>query len=736
MGLLDGLNEQQREAALATEGPLLILAGAGSGKTRTIIHRIAYILEQGLAWPSQILAITFTNKAAGEMRDRIAAMDIPETNRIWMYTFHAMCARIMRMHAKLLGYGDNFVIYDTDDQKRLYKQIAKELDLSDKQYPFGYVIGEISAAKEKGMLPNAFDKLAAGDFRLEKVALFYHRYREALMQNNAMDFDDLILNTLILFKEQPEILAGYQQRFKYILVDEYQDTNHSQYELVNLLAGGHRNLCVCGDDDQSIYGWRGADIRNILDFEKDYPDAKVVKLEENYRSTPVILEAANGVIANNTGRKEKNLWTHNPGSEKIAVSAYDQGNEEADAIADEIERLRRDEAFTYGDCAVLYRTNAQSRLFEEAFMRRTIPYQLVGGTGFYARMEVKDIVTYLHVLLNPADNLGTVRIINTPKRGIGGMTIQKLQDFADFKGYSLMDAVLNVEAVPTLSAGIQTKVRHFADMMQELIAAAAEESVAALIKHVIDATGYLTMLEMGKVEKAEARIENLQELISSAADFEKNSDDTSLTAYLETVALTSETDKYETDEGKVLLMTLHNAKGLEFPVVFMPGMEDGIFPNARSFDDPAQMEEERRICYVGITRAEKKLYLSHASERTVFGRRQPQIASRFLRELPADCIHEEEHRSRDAVISEAGKRANQTFGRRPSAFGANLTYGKKKKAAPDIGSGTNNYQLSDKVKHKKFGVGTIVEVKAHQISVAFPGVGIKKLDPGFVLPAD
>ena len=339
-----------------------------------------------------------------------------------------------------------------------------------------------------------------------------------------------------------------------------------------------------------------------------------VKLEENYRSTPVILEAANGVIANNTGRKEKNLWTHNPGSEKIAVSAYDQGNEEADAIADEIERLRRDEAFTYGDCAVLYRTNAQSRLFEEAFMRRAIPYQLVGGTGFYARMEVKDIVTYLHVLLNPADNLGTVRIINTPKRGIGGMTIQKLQDFADFKGYSLMDAVLNVEAVPTLSAGIQTKVRHFADMMQELIAAAAEESVAALIKHVIDATGYMAMLEMGKVEKAEARIENLQELISSAADFEKNSDDTSLTAYLETVALTSETDKYETDEGKVLLMTLHNAKGLEFPVVFMPGMEDGIFPNARSFDDPAQMEEERRICYVGITRAEKKLYLSHASE--------------------------------------------------------------------------------------------------------------------------
>lgn len=731
MSLLDGLNEKQREAAATTEGPLLILAGAGSGKTRTIIHRIAYILEQGLAWPSQILAITFTNKAAGEMRERIAAMNVAESDRIWMYTFHAMCARLMRFHGKELGYGDNFVIYDTDDQKRLYKLIAKELDLSDKLYPFGYLIGQVSDAKNRGLDAASYEKLAAGDFREEKAAQFYMRYEATLRQNNAMDFDDLIYNTMVLFKTRPDILAIYQDRFKYILVDEYQDTNHCQYELVNLLARGHRNLCVCGDDDQSIYMWRGADISNILDFEKDYPDAKVVKLEENYRSTPVILKAANDVIANNHDRKEKNLWTRNPGEDPIVVSSFDQGYDEARFVAEEIEKLRREDGFTYGDCAILYRTNAQSRLFEEAFLRQNIPYQLVGGTGFYSRLEIKDIVTYLHVLINPSDDLGCQRIINVPKRGIGGATIGKLMDFSEFKGWSLMETIWHLDEVPDLSSGVAGKVRGFAEIMTELVEMAETESVSALIQRVIDLTGYMEMLQMGKMEKAETRIENLKELVSSAVEFEKNSDDTSLMAYLETVALTSETDKYESDEGKVLLMTLHNAKGLEFPVVFMPGMEDGIFPHARSLEDETQMEEERRICYVGITRAQKRLYMSWAAERMTFGRRTPQIQSRFLRELPEDCIELDSEQLRTQTIAQSGFRQEKAM-----QFSDNLTFGKQKNGTKGMGTVARGseagFDLGSKVKHKKFGIGTVVEVKKNQLSIAFPGVGIKKLDPSYV----
>ncbi len=734
MSLLDGLNEKQREAAATTEGPLLILAGAGSGKTRTIIHRIAYIIEEGLAWPSQILAITFTNKAAGEMRERIAGMNVPESDRIWMSTFHAMCARIMRIHGKLLGYGDNFVIYDTDDQKRLYKLIAKEMDLSDKMYPFNYVIGEISDAKNHYWNVSQYEKKAAGDFRKEKVSQVYRRYEEALRQNNAMDFDDLIFNTLTLFKTQPEVLKHYQNRFHYILVDEYQDTNHSQYELVNLLASGYRNLCVCGDDDQSIYRWRGADIRNILDFEKDYPDAKVVKLEENYRSTPVILEAANQVIAHNHGRKEKKLWTNNPGDEPIVLSSFDQGYDEARYVAEEVERLRSEEHFTYGDCAILYRTNVQSRLFEEAFLRQNIPFQLVGGTGFYSRLEIKDIVTYLHVLVNPADDLGCQRVINVPKRGIGGATITKLLDFAEFKGWSLMETIGHYQEVPNLSSGVKNKVKDFAGVMAELAEAAETEPISQLIEHVITASGYMDMLKLGKMEKAENRIENLRELVSSAAEFEKNSDDTSITAYLETVALTSETDHYESDEGKVLLMTLHNAKGLEFPVVFMPGMEDGIFPHARSLEDEDELEEERRICYVGITRAQKRLFLSWAAERMNYGRRTPQIKSRFLRELPEECVEMNRNQLRSVTIQQAGIKAETHH-----QFSDNLTFGRKKarkKSEKIVRGSETGFNLSEKVKHKKFGIGTVVEVKKNQLSIAFPGVGIKKLDPSYVTPVD
>ena len=730
MSLLDSLNNKQREAAACTEGPLLILAGAGSGKTRTIIHRIAYILEQKLAWPSEILAITFTNKAAGEMRERIAAMNVADSKAIWMSTFHAACARILRMQCEHLNYGRNFVIYDTDDQKRLYKIIAKELQLSDKLFSFNTVIGAISDAKNRDVDAETFAREAQGDFRQETIAKAYSLYQKKLKNNNAMDFDDLIFNTLKLFRENEAVLAYYQQKFKYILVDEYQDTNHSQYELVNLLAGHYRNLCVCGDDDQSIYGWRGADINNILDFEKDYPDAKVVKLEENYRSTPMILNTANHVIAYNNGRKEKALWTSNPDGPKVTVSSYDTGNAEARDIGMRVRNLRLEKGASYGDIAVLYRTNAQSRLFEEAFLREGIPYQIVGGIGFYARQEIKDIITYLHVLINPNDDLGTARIINVPKRGIGGSTVTKIADFAEFKGWSLMEAVYRYDDIVTLSASVKAKVKEFADTMNKLGEKAKNESVSSVIKAVITETGYLDMLEEGKLDKSESRIDNLQELVSSAAEFEKNSDDTSLTAFLETVALTSQTDGYNEDEGKVLLMTLHNAKGLEFPIVFMPGMEDGIFPHFRSLESESEIEEERRICYVGITRAEKQLFMSWAASRTNYGRITPQIRSRFLDELPEDCIEEDDQSVRNSMT-----RAPKIKQRGSELFSENISYGKKyshRKKTSVSGNSSANFNPGDKVKHKKFGVGTVVEVKPNQISIAFPGLGIKKLDPGYV----
>ena len=730
MSLLDSLNNKQREAAACTEGPLLILAGAGSGKTRTIIHRIAYILDQSLAWPSEILAITFTNKAAGEMRERIAAMNVADSKSIWMSTFHAACARIMRMQCEHLGYGRNFVIYDTDDQKRLYKIIAKELQLSDKLFSFNSVIGAISDAKNKDIDAKAFALEAEGDFRQETIAKAYSLYQKKLKNNNAMDFDDLIFNTLKLFRENKAVLEYYRKKFKYILVDEYQDTNHSQYELVNLLAGHYRNLCVCGDDDQSIYGWRGADINNILDFEKDYPDAKVVKLEENYRSTPIILDAANHIIANNTGRKEKVLWTSNPEGPKVKVTSYDTGNAEARDIGMRVRGLRLEKGYAYGDIAVLYRTNAQSRLFEEAFMREGIPYQIVGGIGFYARQEIKDIITYLHVLINPDDDLGTTRIINVPKRGIGGSTITKISDFAEFKGWSLMEAVYRYDEVVTLSASVKSKIKEFADTMNRLRQKTETEPVSKVIEAVISETGYLDMLEEGKLDKSESRIDNLKELVSSAVEFEKNSDDTSLTAFLETVALTSQTDGYNEDEGRVLLMTLHNAKGLEFPVVFMPGMEDGIFPHFRSLESESDIEEERRICYVGITRAEKQLFMSWAASRTNYGRITPQIRSRFLNELPEACIEEDDQSVRNSMTH-----APKIKQRGSALFSENISYGKKysrRKKATFASNASDSFRPGDKVKHKKFGVGTIVEVKPNQLSIAFPGLGIKKLDPGYV----
>ncbi len=731
MGILDGLNPMQRQAAETTEGPLLILAGAGSGKTRTIIHRIAYILDQQKAWPSQILAITFTNKAAGEMRERIAAMDIPETNRIWMYTFHAMCARIMRMYADRLGYSKQFSIYDTDDQKRLYRQIVRDLKLSEKVYSFGFLASVVSDAKNAGQSAQAFAEAHHSDFRKIHEVNYYREYQKRLKANDAMDFDDLIFNTGELFRQNPDVLKLFQDRFKYILVDEYQDTNHSQYELVNMLAAGSRNLCVCGDDDQSIYGWRGADIHNILDFEKDYPDAKVVKLEENYRSTPVILKCANTVISRNSGRKEKNLWTANPEAEdadKIIIANFDQGQAEAKWTADTIRQLKVQKGYSYDDFAVLYRTNAQSRLFEEAMMREGMPYKLIGGTGFYTRAEIRDIVAYLHVLSNPKDDIAFQRIINTPKRGIGAATIDKIREYAQFKDFGLADAAREADRIPTLSGAARKKVENFGAFINELMEVSGHIPVAELIEKIVVESGYQTMLENGKVDNAETRLENIRELISAAAEFDENSEDPSLTAFLETIALSSDTDKYDPSDGQVLLMTLHNAKGLEFPVVFMAGMEEGLFPNSRSYDSPEQMEEERRICYVGITRAQERLYMTYANARTIFGKPQQQAPSQFLRELPQDSVDFEEH----AAVRRPRATAAESKAR---SFSGNLRASNEvMHAGVSSGESTDSYTPGEKVRHKKFGVGTIIEVKKNQLSIAFPGLGIKKLDPAFVKP--
>lgn len=724
--MLEGLNEPQRRAVVSTEGPLLILAGAGSGKTRTIIHRIAYILEEKKAWPSQVLAITFTNKAAGEMRDRIAALDIPESEKIWISTFHAMCARIMRYHGHFLDYDNNFVIYDTDDQKRLYKQLSKELNLDDKAYSFAYVMNQISTAKNNFWNPDQYEKNQEGNFRAEKVADYYRRYQATLKSNNAMDFDDLIYNTLLLFKNFPEVLEQYQNRFKYILVDEYQDTNFSQYELVRFLGAKHQNVCVCGDDDQSIYGWRGADIRNILEFEKDFPGADTVRLEQNYRSTQVILECANEVIAHNQGRKEKKLWTEIKGHEKVTITAYDQGHDEAYAIGRTINELRASEGYAYADFAVLYRTNAQSRLFEETFMRLNIPFQLVGGTGFYARMEIQDVLAYLRVLSNPKDDLGFRRIINTPKRGIGPVTVEKLAEFAEFKGWSLLETVLNHQEIPNLTPGVLSKIADFGTMMEDLMTL-VDGPISQLLERVIEQTGYEEMLLLGKLDKSENRLDNLKELVNSAVEFEMNSDDQSLTAYLETVSLASETDKYDSDEGKVLLMTLHNAKGLEFPVVFLPGMEEMIFPHARSMDNPEELEEERRICYVGITRAMERLYLSRAETRTTYGRPTYQAPSRFLDELPEHAL------DRVAQTTRQNTSAQKQITKESNRFKRNLSF-QSQSIQPAMEGSRSGHLLTtgDKVMHKKFGSGTVVQVKPQQVSVAFPGLGIKKMDPGYL----
>lgn len=724
MKLIEGLNERQQQGVLATDGPVLILAGAGSGKTRTIIHRIAYILKEEKAKPWQILALTFTNKAAEEMRSRIKEMDIDGTEDIWMSTFHSMCAKVLRFHANLMGYDRNYVIYDTTDVKSILKEVLAELNLDEKMYQVSMLIGRISSLKEKGIMPADFEKDSMGDYREEKIASVYKLYQNKLVSNNAMDFDDLLLNTVRLFEAHKEVLEYYQNKFKYVLVDEYQDTNPIQFKLTDMLAKGYKNICVCGDDDQSIYAFRGADIRNILEFEKNYPDAKIIKLEQNYRSTPNIIEAANHVICNNDYRKDKKMWTDRNAGDIIEVFELNDERDESNYITNEIRTLVRDGKYDYRDFAVLYRTNAQSRVFEESFMAARIPYKMVGGTKFYSRAEIKDIIAYLIVLDNGRDDLSLKRIINTPKRGIGGATIEKLEQFAKFKGWPLYEVIKNLDEMVGLSAGVMGKLKDFAEMMNRFAELKEEASVSRLIESVIDESGYMDMLESGKMQNAQSRAENLKELVSAAVEFEKNSMDNDLTSFLENVSLYSETDNIEESGGEVLLMTIHNAKGLEFPVVFLPGMEEGIFPHERSKDNDVELQEERRLCYVGITRACDKLYMTHAKYRTVYGRLKYNMKSRFLDEIPPHLVNINEM-EKEAVQTKPKRGAqNQTFSMN-SQMGRFIKTGHPSKAT--VSSKPDEAKAGDKISHKIWGEGTVININGDIATVAFPQMGIKKI---------
>ncbi len=628
------LNDRQLEAVTCTEGPLLVLAGAGSGKTRVLAHRIAYLIEEKAVNPWNILAITFTNKAAGEMKERVGRTVDFGAESVWVSTFHSTCVRILRRHCEALGYGTNFSIYDSDDQKTLVKQVLKKLDVDTKLYRDRAMLGYISDAKDKLISPAAFEEQAV-DFREKKIALIYKTYQEELFQNNAMDFDDLIVKTVELFISCPDVLESYQDRFQYLMVDEYQDTNTAQFRLIALLAQKYRNLCVVGDDDQSIYRFRGADVRNILDFEAAFPGARVVKLEQNYRSTKNILAAANEVIANNYNRKGKELWTANDQGERVRFHQFGTAEEEADFISGSLRKLE-EKGLDWKDMAVLYRTNAQSRLLEEYCIRQNVPYLLVGGVNFYQRKEIKDILAYLKTIANGVDDLAVLRIINVPRRGIGAATIGKITAFASEHGMHLYDGVKAVGQVPGIGkAGL--KVQAFSDQIEAFrrISEDPEKTIADLIQKVLDDTGYQKELEDEGDESGEGRLENIQELISKAASYQDEEEDPTLDGFLEQVALVADVDRMDEEQSRVTLMTLHSAKGLEFPVVFLAGMEDGLFPSSQSIfgDDREAVEEERRLCYVGITRARKELVMTGARLRMVHGETRYAKVSRFVEEI-------------------------------------------------------------------------------------------------------
>lgn len=756
--LLNGMNDKQSEAVQTTEGPLLIMAGAGSGKTRVLTHRIAYLIDEKMVNPWNILAITFTNKAAREMRERAMALN-PATSETLIATFHSMCVRILRREADHIGYNRNFTIVDPGEQRTLMKRILKNLNLDSKKWNERAILGTISNAKNDLLDEVAYEH-QAGDMYTQIVAKCYKAYQEELRRSEAMDFDDLIMMTLRLFDKNPDVLAYYQQRYQYIHVDEYQDTNHAQYQLVKLLASRFKNICVVGDADQSIYGWRGADMQNILDFEKDYPEAKVVLLEENYRSTKKILQAANEVIKNNRNRRPKKLWTQNDDGEQIVYYRANDERDEAVFVASTINNVVREEGKNFKDFAVLYRTNAQSRTIEEALLKSNIPYTMVGGTKFYSRKEIRDVISYLNLIANPADNISFERVVNEPKRGVGPGTLEKIRNFAYEQDMSLLDASANIMLSPIKGKAAQG-VYDFANVILNLRNKLNDLSITEVVEAVLDKSGYLDALSMQQTLESQARIENIEEFMSVTKNFdETNTDGTEdetgidrLGRFLNDLALIADTDDGDIEAAEVTLMTLHAAKGLEFPVVFLIGMEEGVFPLSRASEEPDELEEERRLAYVGITRAEEILFLTNANTRTLFGKTNYNRPSRFLREISDDLLQ----------YQGLARPANSSFGVRftkdePTQFGQGMSLQqalqtRKANAQPqrrtgaqpfskatgglpfgktsDSSNTATDWEIGDIAHHKKWGDGTVLEVtgsgKTQELKIKFPEVGLKKV---------
>ncbi len=797
MSIYDTLNERQRQAVMQTEGPVLILAGAGSGKTRVLTHRVAYLIDRAGVAPYHILAITFTNKAAGEMRERVDKIVGFGAEQIWVSTFHSTCVRILRRYIDRLGYDNHFTIYDTDDQKGIMKEVCKKLQIDTKMLKERTIMSAISSAKDELIDPQEYEMQNGFDYNGGKIAKAYREYQATLKKNNALDFDDLIMKTVELFKADEEVLSSYQDRFRYIMVDEYQDTNTAQFELIRLLAAKHRNLCVVGDDDQSIYKFRGANIRNILDFEKVYPDAFVVRLEQNYRSTQTVLDAANAVIKNNTRRKEKALWTDQGEGARIGFRQFDTAYEEAEYIAGDVARKKRKGQFSYGECAVLYRTNAQARLLEERFIMESVPYDVVGGTNFYSRREIKDVLAYLKTIDNGRDDVAVKRIINVPRRGIGAATIVRVQEYADERNISFFDALTEADRIMTIGRSA-SKLKPFVTMIQSFRSKQEFYSLEELVKDVLDLTGYLKELEESDEEDAADRVENIEELVSKVVAYEQESDEPTLSGFLEEVALVADIDRVDGDGDRVLLMTLHSAKGLEFGHVYLAGMEDGVFPGYMTItsDDPMEIEEERRLAYVGITRAKEELTLTCAKQRMIRGETQYNPVSRFVREIPPmlldgtpasvkkrmDEVYEEDSQERSLLRTKPYGAANSyaepvkpygaaakpyaepvkpyaaapgayterkkayavpkkrgtgktpvTVGGNPFGSG-NISSGQAGAAAP-AASGRIGYGEGDRVRHARYGEGTVLKIEPgprdSQVTVVFDEAGQKIMYAGF-----
>ena len=750
MSTLEGLNREQQEAVCHFNGPLLILAGAGSGKTRVLTNRIAWLIEEKDVNPWNIMAITFTNKAAGEMRDRVDRMVGFGADSVWVATFHSTCVRILRRYIDRLGYGTNFTIYDADDQKTLMKDICKRLQIDTKTLKERTLLNYISAAKDELIGPEEYKLNAQADYNKRKIALVYEEYQRQLKQNNALDFDDLIFKTVELFQHCGDVLDYYQERFRYIMVDEYQDTNTAQFQLVSTLASKYQNLCVVGDDDQSIYKFRGANIGNILNFEKFFPDTKVIKLEQNYRSTQNILDAANAVIANNEGRKVKSLWTANGSGDKVVYRQFLSGYEEAEYIAGDIKKKVQQGRFDYKDCAVLYRTNAQSRLFEEKFLLSNIPYKIIGGINFYARKEIKDLLAYLKTIDNARDDLAVRRIINVPKRGIGATTIARIQDYAALNGLSFYEALKKAREIPGIGRSA-AKTEPFVTFIQTFRSKQEFFSVTELLNDIIEQTGYVKELEAEDTDEARERIENINELISKAAAYEETEENVTLSGFLEEVALVADIDSMDEGGSKVLLMTLHSAKGLEFPNVYLAGMEDGLFPSYMSItaDDPDEVEEERRLCYVGITRAMQELTLTGAQMRMVRGETHYSKISRFVKEIPEELLTggEADFSNRrtgnnSASVKGAGEFTTSRTARNTEqkrAYQQAREAFRSKAFEPQQFRVTKadrlDYQAGDKVSHVKFGVGIVQKIveggRDYEVTVDFEKAGMKKMFASF-----